>query len=120
MRFAQLTGFDSLDARCPVDPVGPDRDLPALPRSGRNADFLQGDGEQPGGDLLAGRHDRIILSGVVDHGGFAAPADQPVRGSGHGRNHDCHLMAGPHLSLDVARNIADVARYRPPTCRRIS
>ena len=60
------------------------------------------------GYLLAGRYDSIVLSRVVNHGGFPAPANEPVRGSGHRRNDDRHLLASPHLSFHVARYIADI------------
>ena len=87
--------------------VGQDRDLPALPGARPNADILQHDGEQPGSDLFARRHDRIIFARIVQHGSLAAPGDEFVGLAGHRRNHDRDLMAGLHLALDVARDVAD-------------
>ena len=102
-----LGSVDRQDARRTMRIVGQDRDLPALPGARRNADILQHDGEQPGSDLFARRHDRIIFARIVQHGSLAAPGDEFVGLAGHRRNHDRDLMAGLHLAFDVARDVAD-------------
>ncbi len=68
---------------------------------------LERDGQQPGGHLLAGGHDRVVFAGIVQGSGLAAPAHQPVGGARHGRDHDGDLVAGIDLALDVARDVAD-------------
>ncbi len=88
--------------------VGQDRELPALPGAGVDAHALQHDGEQPGGDLLAGRHHGVVFARVVQHGGLAAPGHQLIGHARHGGDHDGNVIAGSDLALDVARHVADV------------
>jgi hypothetical protein len=83
------------------------RQLPPLPGAGVDADRFEGDGEETGGHLLARRHDGIIFACVVQDGGFPAPIDQPVGGSGHRGRDNRYLVAGVDLALDVARDVAD-------------
>ena len=87
--------------------AGLDRDLPALPGAGLNAQGLQGDGQQAGRDLLAGGDHGVIFAGVVQGGRLRTPADQFIGLAGHGGDDHGHVMASVHLALDVVRNIAD-------------
>ena len=87
--------------------VGQDRQLPALPGAGIDADAFEHDGEQPGGDLFAGRHHGVVFARVVQHCRLPAPLDQLVGHAGHGRDHDGDIIAGIDLALDVARDVAD-------------
>ncbi len=103
----QLGAVDLEDARGAVRVVGQDRQLPALPGARIDAHAFQHDGQEPGGDLLAGRHHGVVFARVVQHGGVAAPGDQLVGDARHGRDHDGHVMAGVDLALDVARHVAD-------------
>ena len=70
-------------------------------------DRLQRDREQARGDLLARGDDGVVFAGIVQRRGIAAPLDQPVGGSRHGRDHHRDLVAGIDLALDVARHVAD-------------
>src|SRR6185437_7098531 len=103
----QLGAVDFDDARGAVGAVGEDRQLPAAPGTRVDAHAFEHDGEQPGGNLLAGRHHRIVFARVVQHGGLAAPGDQLVGDAGHGGNHHRYVVAGLDLALDVARHVAD-------------
>jgi hypothetical protein len=85
-----------------------DRQLPALPRAGIDAQSLEHNGQQSGGNLLARGHHRIVFARVVQGRRLAAPGHQPIGCPGHGRDHDRHLMAGVDLALDVSRDIVDV------------
>ncbi len=87
-----------------------DRQLPSLPGARIDVEVLQRDGEQSGGDLLAGGDDGVIFASVENPAfleGRLAPGDQLIGDAGHRRNHDGDLMAGVDLALDVARDIAD-------------
>jgi hypothetical protein len=95
-----------------VDTIGLDRDLPALPGARRNAKVLQDYRQKPGGDLFARGDHGIVFARIVDGGGLAAPAHQPVGRSGHRRHHDRHMVASLHFALDMASNIADAANVR--------
>ena len=87
--------------------VGQDWQLPALPRPGVNAHAFEHDREQPGCDLFASGHDRIVFSGIVQHGGLPAPFDQLIGHARHSGHYDGHIVAGVNLALDVARHVAD-------------
>ena len=95
----QVGAVDRQDARLGVRGVGMDRDLPALPGARLDPDLLQGDGEQAGGHLLAGRDDGVVFPGVVQRRELLAPADQLVGGAGHGGDDDGDLVAGVVLAL---------------------
>ena len=86
---------------------GEDRKLPALPGAGIDAHPLEHDGEQSGGDLLAGRHDGVVFAGVVQRSSVAAPGYELVGRPRHGGDHHRHLVAGVDFALDVAGDIAD-------------
>jgi hypothetical protein len=103
----QLFRFDGADARLGVDVVGPDRDLPALPGAGGDAEFLQGQGCQAAGHLLAGGHDGIVFPRIVQRADAGAILHQLVGDAGHGRYDDGDLMAGIDFHLDLARHILD-------------
>ena len=103
----QLAAVDGEDARRAVGVGGHDRQLPALPGAGIDADAFQHDREQAGRDLLAGGDHRVVFAGVVQGGRAPAPADQLVGLAGHGGDHDGDLVAGVDLALDVVRDIAD-------------
>ena len=103
----QLGAVDVEDARRAMRVVGPDRQLPALPGARIDAHVFQRDGQQPGGDLLAGGDDGVVFARVVQRRGLPGPGDQLVGRAGHGRDHDGDLMAGVDLALDVARDVAD-------------
>ncbi len=62
---------------------------------------------KPGGNLLAGRHHRVVFARIMQHGGLPAPFDQLIGHAGHGGDHDGHIVAGVDLALDVARHVAD-------------
>ena len=87
---------------------GDDRQLPALPGARGNAHRLQHDGEQPGGDLLAGGDDGVVFTRVVQGRGLAAPGHELVGLAGHGGDHDGDLVAGIDFTLDVMGDVADV------------
>ena len=103
----QLVAVDAENARRAVRVRGQDRNLPALPGAGVDADVLQRDRQQAGGDLLAGGDHGVVFAGVVQRRGLAAPGDELVGRARHGRDHDGDLMAGVDLALDVARDVAD-------------
>ena len=84
-----------------------DRQLPALPGAGVDADAFQHDREQPGGDLLAGGDHGVVFARVMQRRGLARPGDELVGLAGHGRDDDGDLVASIDLALDVARHIAD-------------
>ena len=86
---------------------GFNRDLPALPRAGRNAHFLQDNRQKAGGHLLARGHNRVIFTRVVEFGAVFDPSDQLVGLACHGRNHNRNLIAGIDLALHMPCNIAD-------------
>ena len=89
---------------------GQDRQLPALPRARVDIEVLQRDGEQAGGDLLAGGDDGIVFA-RIENAPFLerrlAPVDELIGRARHRRNHDGDFMAGVDLALDVARDVAD-------------
>ena len=105
-RIISLPSIDS-DARRAMRVIGQDRDLPALPGAGLDADILQHDGEEPCGHLLARGHDGVIFPRVVQQRSLAAPGDEFVGLSGHGRDDDGDFVAGFDLAFDVPRDIAD-------------
>ena len=105
--FVERRGVDALNARRAVGVAGANRDLPALPGAGRNAHLLKHEGEQTGRHLLAGRHHRVVLAGVVELGAVVDPPDEFVGLAGHGGDHDGHLMASLHLAAHVRRHVAD-------------
>ena len=84
-----------------------DRDLPALPGAGLEAHFLQHDGEEAGGHLLAGGDDHVVFPRVVEAGRLLAPADELVGLARHGGDDDGHVVAGLDLAFDVPRHVAD-------------
>ena len=88
----QLRALDRRDARLAVRGVGEDRDLPALPGAGLDADLLQRDRQQAGGHLLAGGHHGVVLPRVVQRRQLLAPGDQLVGDAGHGGDHDRDLL----------------------------
>jgi hypothetical protein len=57
--------FDLENPRGTVVAGGADRNLPALPRARRHAQFLQRQRHQAAGDLLTGGDHRIILTGII-------------------------------------------------------
>ena len=103
----QLGAVHVQDARGGMRVVGQNRQLPALPGSRIDAHAFEDNGEQAGGDLLAGGDHRVVLARVMQHGGLPAPFDQLIGHAGHGGDHDGHIVAGVDLALDVARHIAD-------------
>src|SRR5690606_30801094 len=72
-----------------------------------DAHLGEDDGHQPGRDLLAGGHNRIIFARVVELAGLIDPADQLIGFTRHGRNHDGNLVTGLHLAFDMTRSLAD-------------
>ena len=90
-RSISRSPVDVDDARRAVGRIGLDRDLPAQPGAGVDAHLLQRDRQQPGGDLLAGRHHRVVFAGVVQRRRLARPRHQLVGQAGHGRDHHRHL-----------------------------
>ena len=93
MRRISSSPAISVDARLAVRVVGVDRDLPAQPGARLDPDFLQRDGQQAGGDLLAGGHHGVVFPGVVQGRQRLAPGDQLVGLAGHGRDHHGDLVA---------------------------
>jgi hypothetical protein len=90
-----------------ADVAGADRNLPALPGAGLDADRLQRDRQQSGRDLLARGDHRVIFARVVHRGRLAAPLHQLIGLAGHRRHHDSDVMARVDLALDVAGDVAD-------------
>jgi hypothetical protein len=103
----QFSAIDVKNSRRGMGIAGLDRDLPALPGAGLNADRLQGNCKESRGDLLAGGHHRVIFAGVVHRRGFAAPVDQFIGLAGHRRDDDGDVVAGIDLALDVTGDVAD-------------
>ena len=103
----QLGALDRGDAGLAVGVVGADRDLPALPGAGFDADLLQGDREQAGGHLFAGGDHCVVFARVVQRRQRLAPADELVGGAGHGGDDDGDLVAGVALALDARGDGAD-------------
>src|SRR4029450_10444377 len=56
---------------------------------------------------LAGGHHGVIFPRIMQRRGGAAPGHQLVGLAGHRRNHHRHVMAGIHLALHMARDVAD-------------
>ena len=90
----QFGAVDAVDAGRAVRAVGAQRDLPACPGARLDADLLQRDGQQAGGDLLAGRHHGVVFARVVQRRQRLAPADELVGDAGHGGDHHGDLVAG--------------------------
>src|ERR1700689_1862533 len=111
--------------RLAVDGVGLDRNLPAEPGTRLEAERLQRQRQEAGGDLLARGHHHVVFAAVLDaepgirkRGGigvlglrlrrrFGRPADQLVGDAGHGGDDHRHLIAGIDLALDALRHAAD-------------
>ncbi len=98
---------DGGDPRRAMDLGGQDRHLPALPGAGVEAHFLQHEGQEAGGHLLAGGHDGVVFGRVVEGRGFLHPGDEFVRLAGHGRYDDRHIVAGLDLAFHMPGDIAD-------------
>ncbi len=107
---ARIMSIDASDLIERMGGVGMDRDLPALPGAGLDADFLQRDGEQAGGHLLTGCDDRVIFAGVMQGRKLLAPADQLVGRAGHGGDDDGDLVADRVLALHPAGDLADAVQ----------
>ena len=103
----ELVRLDAADARLAVDAVGADRDLPAQPGAGLDAELLQRERQQADGHLLAGRDDDIVFARVVQRADAGVTVDQLVGGAGHGRDDDGDLVAGIDFAFDLARDILD-------------
>ena len=102
-----MVRLDADDARGAVGGVGGDRNLPALPGARLQSQGLQYDGEQPGGDLLAGGDNHVVLARIVQQRGFANPAHELVGGARHCGDDDRDMVACVHLALHMARDVAD-------------
>ena len=63
--------------------------------------------QQAGGDLLAGGDHGVVFAGVVQRRQALAPGDQLVGDAGHGGDDDGDLVAGVHLPLHPAGDVAD-------------
>ena len=98
---------DGRDAGRAVGLRGHDRDLPALPGPGLEAHFLQREGEEARGHLLAGGDDHVVFLRIVEGRGFLDPADELVGLAGHGGDHDGDVVAGLDLAFDMPRHVAD-------------
>lgn len=84
--------------------VGQNRNLPTLPRPGRDAERLQGHSEQPSGHLFAAGDDYIIFTRIMKPGNGPGMLDQLIGHTGHCGNHDGNLMPGIHLAFDTLRH----------------
>ena len=87
--------------------AGSNRDLPALPGTCLNAEALQHDREQAGGDLFAGCNNGVIFACVMHRRGVAAPFHQFIGLAGHRRHHHGDIVAGIDLALHMERDVAD-------------
>ena len=103
----QFGAVDLENPRRCMGVAGFDRDLPALPGARLNADRLQRNRQQPGGDLFAGRDNGVIFARVVHRRGLTAPFHQFIGLAGHRRHHHGDVMAGIDLALHVQRDVAD-------------
>ena len=83
-----------------------------MPGARRNPHVLQDNSQKPRRDLFAGSDNSVIFAGVMHWRCFLAPGNQLVRGSSHGRDDDRHMVAGLHLTQDMARHIADTPDVR--------
>ena len=106
-RLSSALALDAVDARHAVAAVRDERDLPALPGTGRDAHGLQNNRHEPGGDLLAGRDHGIVFPRVVLRTGFARPGDELVGVPGHGGHDNRDPVARIHLALHMPRGITD-------------
>jgi hypothetical protein len=84
-----------------------DRNLPALPGARLDAELLQRDRQQAGGDLLAGRDDGVVLACVVQQRQALAVRHELVGHACHGGNHDRNLVPRLDLTLHAGRDVAD-------------
>ncbi len=105
--LVQELGLDLLDPGRAVHGRGPNRDLPAQPGAGADADGAQRHGRQSGRDLLAGRDHHVIFARVVQGRELAGPAHELVGLARHGRDHHGHLIAAVDLTLHQIRHMAD-------------
>ena len=87
--------------------IGADRNLPSQPGARVNSKILQGQSHQPGGDLLAGRHDDVVFARIMQPAHLPGPVDELIGGAGHRRNDDRNLIAGIDLALDPASGVPD-------------
>ena len=98
---------DACNARGAMGIAAIERDLPALPGAGWNADVIEHDRQKPGCHLLTGSHDDIVLLGIIEGCAFLAPGNQFIGLARHGRDNHGHIMPGVPLTLDVPCHILD-------------
>ena len=108
----QLTAVNIEDTGRSVGIRGLDRDLPALPGARLDADGLQRDRQQAGGNLFAGGDDGVVFPRIVQRRSVGGPGHQFVGLAGHRGNHDGHVMTGIDLALDVKRDVANAVDVR--------
>src|SRR5262249_43554043 len=106
----ELGRVDRVDARLPMDVVGADRDLPAEPGTRIQPEILQCQRHEPGGHLLAGRDDDVILARIVQLAHLPRPIDELVGRAGHGRDEDGNFTAGLRLPLDAQGGVPDALK----------
>jgi hypothetical protein len=68
---------------------------------------VEGERQQPDGDLLAGGGDDVELARIRVGVHLLREREEAVRLAGHGRDHDDDLVAVLHEPLDPARDLAD-------------
>ena len=96
----QIIDLNRLDSGVAVGIVGPKRNLPALPGTGRYTHVLEHQSEQPGGHLLPRGDHGIVLAQIIKSCAFAHLGDQPIGHASHGGDDDRDVVALLHLRLD--------------------
>ena len=86
-------GVQALDARAGIGAVGDEAGLPAGQADGRDADLLQGHGQQGDGDLLAGGQQHIHLAAGRAVRDLLRFGDEVVGGIALRRDHDDDVVA---------------------------
>ena len=108
--LSHAVGVDADDAGAAEGAVGLDAHLVAEERPRRYAEVVQDECRQRAGDLLARRRQDVGLAVVGPGVGFPGQAEQPIGLTGHGGDHDRHLMAGGARTRDARRHVADAVQ----------
>jgi hypothetical protein len=86
---------------------GLDGDLPALPGARRNAEAVENDGEETGGDLLARGDHGVVFALLEQRVGLRAPADELVGLAGHRGDHHSDVEPFADLPFHMGGDVLD-------------